>query len=90
MVAKHDLLQDLPELAERFEARLASDVAFAALVKRYYELDRRVLEWEVAHGNSGDELNRLRLERVRAKDRIVEHLQSPPAASNRRSRGSAR
>ncbi len=90
MVAKHDLLQDLPELAERFEVRLASDVAFAALVKRYYELDRRVLEWEVAHGNSGDELNRLRLERVRAKDRLVEHLQSPPAASNRRSRGSAR
>lgn len=90
MVAKHDLLQDLPELAERFEARLANDVAFASLVKRYYELDRRVLEWEVAHGNSGDELNRLRLERVRAKDRLVEHLQSPPAASNRRSRGSAR
>lgn len=90
MVAKHDLLQDLPELAERFEARLASDVAFASLVKRYYELDRRVLEWEVAHGNSGDELNRLRLERVRAKDRMVEHLQSPPTASNRRSRGSAR
>lgn len=77
MVVKHDLLQDIPELAAQFEALLKDDPQFAALVKNYYELDRRVLEWEVEHGNSGEELNRLRRERVLAKDRIVRELQYP-------------
>nr|WP_298164133.1 DUF465 domain-containing protein [uncultured Pseudomonas sp.] len=77
MVAKHDLLQDIPELATQFEALLKDDPQFAALVKNYYELDRQVLEWEVEHGNSGEELNRLRRERVLAKDRIVRELQYP-------------
>jgi uncharacterized protein YdcH (DUF465 family) len=77
MVVKHDLLQDIPELAAEFEALLADDPKFAALVRDYYELDRRVLEWEVEHGNSGEELNQLRRERVLVKDRIVRELQYP-------------
>nr|WP_298143809.1 DUF465 domain-containing protein [uncultured Pseudomonas sp.] len=77
MVVKHDLLQDIPELAAQFEALLADDPQFSALVKHYYELDRRVLEWEVEHGNSGEELNQLRRERVLAKDRIVRELLYP-------------
>lgn len=70
----HPLIKDFPELRERIHA-LKGDSHFSRLERAYEELDKRVvrIEERIEH-TSEDELERLKVERVRLKDEIYRLL----------------
>ncbi|MBV6288446.1 YdcH family protein [Pseudomonas aegrilactucae] len=74
MPVKHDLLADLNLTKEAFEAKKKSDSRLSQLHKEYEAIDARVLEAEKG-GASDDQVTHLRKERLRIKDKIVQHLQ---------------
>lgn len=70
----HPLIKDFPELRERIHA-LKGDSHFSRLERAYEELDKRVvrIEGRIEH-TSEDELERLKVERVRLKDELYRLL----------------
>ncbi|MBI5333900.1 MAG: DUF465 domain-containing protein [Burkholderiales bacterium] len=70
----HPLIKDFPELRERIHA-LKGDSHFSRLERAYEELDKRVvrIEERIEH-TSEDELERLKVERVRLKDELYRLL----------------
>lgn len=70
----HPLIKDFPELRERIHA-LKGDSHFSRLQRAYEELDKRVvrIEERIEH-TSEDELERLKVERVRLKDELYRLL----------------
>lgn len=74
MPVAHDLIQDLPEFRQRLR-RPETDPTLQRLLDEHHDLDRQALKLE-RHDTPArdDELNRLRRERVLAKDRIERHL----------------
>ena len=70
----HPLIKDFPELRERIHA-LKSDAHFARLERAYEDLDKRIVRIEdrIEH-TSEDELERLKVERVRLKDELYRLL----------------
>jgi len=74
MVAKHDLCQDLPEFTDQLR-HPDQDPRLKALLDRHAQLDRQTQELETIDSPTNvEQLNRLRRERVLAKDRIEQHL----------------
>jgi uncharacterized protein YdcH (DUF465 family) len=71
---RHPLIKDFPELRERIHA-LKSDSHFARLERAYEDLDKRIVRIEdrIEH-SSEDELERLKVERVRLKDELYRLL----------------
>lgn len=70
----HPLIKDFPELRERIHA-LKGDSHFSRLERAYEDLDKRVvrIEERIEH-TSEDELERLKVERVRLKDELYRLL----------------
>ena len=70
----HPLIKDFPELRERIHA-LKGDGHFSRLERAYEDLDKRIVRIEdrIEH-TSEDELERLKVERVRLKDELYRLL----------------
>lgn len=74
MPVPHDLLADLHITADEFQALIDKDQALHALHKEYNAKDKEVVAAE-GNGTHDEAVNRLRKERVRIKDKIVQAME---------------
>lgn len=77
MPVEHDLTQDIGISRSELEQRTEQDPDLARLLEDYRSTDLKIVELERAAGLgvSDKHLNRLKSERLLAKDRIVRRLQ---------------
>jgi uncharacterized protein YdcH (DUF465 family) len=79
MPVKHDLYKDLGLTKEQVAERTQNDGKLNKLLSDYRQIDTGVLDAESGSaGNvSDDELKKLKEERLKIKDKIVQRLTSP-------------
>lgn len=76
MPVRHNLYEDLKLTKEEVEQRRKTDDRLGALLSKYEELDKEVLK-AASNLAPDDQLKKLKEERLRAKDKIVQQLESP-------------
>lgn len=76
MPVKHNLCQDLNRSHDEIQGRRAQDPHLDALIDKYANLDKQVLQAE-AEARSDEELKKLKEKRVNLKDEISQRLVAP-------------
>ncbi|BBP71337.1 hypothetical protein PHLH6_33410 [Pseudomonas sp. Seg1] len=79
MPVPHDLFQDLSCTKEEIQQKRTQDPRLDSLINKYSQADADVVKAETATSDapSDDTLKKLKEKRLKVKDEIVSHLQTP-------------
>ena len=79
MPVPHDLFQDLSCTKEEIQQKRTQDPRLDSLINKYSQADADVVKAENATSDapSDDTLKKLKEKRLKVKDEIVSHLQTP-------------